>query len=89
MTWPQWPQIKSSPPVSDILRSVLRTERFSVLTGPTGIMNIVAILSPKTLSPKTDYALELLTQGPSKSETDQPDTLACHIFAPAERGTTW
>lgn len=46
-------------------------------------MNIVAILSPKTLSPKTDYALELLTQGPSKSETDQPDTRACHIFAPA------
>ena len=38
--------MKSSPPVPDILCSVLRIERFSVVTEPTGIIAIVAILSP-------------------------------------------
>jgi hypothetical protein len=33
--------------VSDILRSVRRIERFKVVTGPTGIMGMVAICSPK------------------------------------------
>jgi hypothetical protein len=42
-TDPQCPQIKLSPPVPDILRTVRRVERFNVVTGPTGIMGIVAI----------------------------------------------
>src|SRR6266446_5737115 len=46
MTDPQCPHIKSSPPVPDILLSVRRIERFSVVIGPTGIMSIVAISSP-------------------------------------------
>jgi hypothetical protein len=44
---PQWPQTKSSPPVPDILLSVRTIERFSVLTGPTGIIGIVAIFFPQ------------------------------------------
>src|SRR5260370_19509619 len=47
MTCPQCPQMKSSPPVPDILRSVRRIERFKVVTGPIGIMGMVAIRSPK------------------------------------------
>ena len=43
---PQCPHIKSSPPVPDILLSVRRIERFSVVLGPTGSMSIVAISSP-------------------------------------------
>src|SRR6266849_6823227 len=43
---PQCPHIKSSPPMPDILLSVRRIERFSVVTGPTAIMSIVAISSP-------------------------------------------
>jgi hypothetical protein len=46
MTYPQCPQMKSSPPVPDILRSVRRIERFNVVTRPTGIMSMVAICSP-------------------------------------------
>ena len=42
--------MKSSPPVSDILCSVLRIVRFSVVTGPIGIITIVAILSPTMVS---------------------------------------
>ena len=38
--------MKSSPPVPDIVCSVLRIERFSVITGPIGIIAIIAILSP-------------------------------------------
>jgi hypothetical protein len=47
MTYPQCPQIKSSPPVPDIPLSVRRIDRFSVVAGPTGIMSIVAVSSPK------------------------------------------
>jgi hypothetical protein len=36
--------MKSSPPIPDILRSVLSTERFSVVTGPIGTIAVVAIL---------------------------------------------
>jgi hypothetical protein len=39
--------MKSSPPVLDIRRSVRRIERFNVVAGPTGIMGIVAIVSPR------------------------------------------
>jgi hypothetical protein len=46
ITYPRWPQIKSSPPVPVILLSVRRIERFSVITGPIGIMGIVAIFFP-------------------------------------------
>src|SRR6266481_9811346 len=46
MTYPQCPHIKSTPPVPDILLSVRRIDRFSVVIGPTGIMSIVAILPP-------------------------------------------
>jgi hypothetical protein len=38
--------MKSSPQVPEILLSVLRIERFSVVTEPIGIIAIVAILSP-------------------------------------------
>ena len=50
ITYPQCPQIKSSPPEPDISLSVRRIERFSVVTGPTGIMAIVAIVPPTYLS---------------------------------------
>ena len=46
-------------------------------------MNIVAIFSPKP-----EHAVELSIQGSSKTDLDQPDAPACHIFALAERGTT-
>ena len=46
MTCPQCPQIKLSPPVPDIRLSVRRIERLSVVTEPTGIMGMVAILFP-------------------------------------------
>jgi hypothetical protein len=52
MTCPQCPQIKSSPPVPDIRLSVRKIERFSVVTGPTGIMGMVAILSPACDGPR-------------------------------------
>ena len=39
--------MKSSPPVLDIRRSVRRIERFNVVAGPTGIIGIVAIVSPR------------------------------------------
>src|SRR5437016_1583928 len=39
-------QIKSSLPLPDIARSVERMERFNVVTGPTGIMGMVAICLP-------------------------------------------
>jgi hypothetical protein len=48
-------------------------ERFNVLTGPTGIMNIVVIFSPNRL------CRQMVTH---KAEPDQPDALACHIFVP-------
>ena len=38
--------MKSSPPAPNILRSVLRMERFNVVTRPIGIIAIVAILLP-------------------------------------------
>ena len=46
MTCPQWPQMKSSPPAPNILRSVLTMERFNVVTRPICIIAIVAILPP-------------------------------------------
>src|SRR5271169_6342804 len=72
MTCPQCPQIKSSPPVPDILLSVRRIERFIDVTGPTGIIGIVAIFFPHQIS-----AGELS----SKLEPDQPDCAICLIFA--------
>src|SRR5271167_936972 len=72
MTCPQCPQIKSSSPVPDILLSVRRIERFIDVTGPTGIIGIVAIFFPHQIS-----AGELS----SKLEPDQPDCAICLIFA--------
>jgi hypothetical protein len=79
MTYPQCPQIKSSPPVPGTLRSVRRIERFSVITFPTGIMGIVAILFPQQLIawPVMDC---------SKLGADQPKYAACLIFASGRMG---
>jgi hypothetical protein len=76
MTCPQCPQIKSSPPVPDILRSVRRIERFNVVTRPTGIMGMVAICSPNQ-----NFVLERSRERSSKAELAQPDFITCHIFA--------
>src|SRR6266404_9340662 len=73
MTYPQCPHIKSSPPVPDILLSVRRIERFSVVIGPTGIMSIVAISSPNIR--------QLRGHRSSKIRADQPDPAKCLIFA--------
>ena len=54
MICPQCPQTKSSVPFPDILRSVLRIERFNVVTGPIGIIAIVAILSPDMVACSID-----------------------------------
>src|SRR6266446_5173562 len=62
MTYPQCPHIKSSPPVPDILLSVRRIERFSVVIGPTGIMSIVAISSPNIRQLGTHRFLENTTR---------------------------
>jgi len=64
--------------VPDILLSVRRIERFSVVIGPTGIMSIVAISSPNIRQLGTHFFLEI--------QLDQPGCAACLIFA---SGDTW
>jgi len=73
MTCPQCPQIKLSPPVPDIRLSVRRIERLSVVTEPTGIMGMVAILFPPDVM--------VFEKPRPKTEPDQHAFLACHIFA--------
>ena len=65
--------MKSSPPVLDILRFVLRIERFSVVTGPIGIIAIVAILSPM------DGSLKYIDA--AKMPIDQPGCAVRPTFA--------
>src|SRR6266478_9009451 len=79
MTDPQCPHIKSSPPVPDILFSVRRIDRFSVVIGPTGIMSIVAISSPIRGSLGDIHS--------SKTRADQPDCSKCLIFASGDMGS--
>ena len=56
----------------DILLSVRRIERFSVVTEPIGIMGIVAIFFPR----------QILAEDPSSIvDRDQPDYATCLIFA--------
>jgi len=79
MTDPQCPQIKSSPPSPDIPLSVRRIERFSVVTGPTGIMGIVAIFFPRIR--------QLSIYGLLENRARSTDPLACHIFASGDCGS--
>lgn len=57
----------------DIRLSVRRIERFSVVTEPTGIMGMVAILFPPDVM--------VFEKPRPKTEPDQHAFLACHIFA--------
>jgi hypothetical protein len=60
--------------VPDIPLSVRRIERFSVVTGPTGIMGIVAIFFPQIYG-KVEYI------DSAKVSAKQPGRAACLIFA--------
>src|SRR6266481_3223013 len=100
MTYPQCPHIKSSPPVPDILFSVRRIDRFSVVIGPTGIMSIVTILPPtygslgdiilrkyRPINPIAPY-VSFLPRAICGSETGQRRKIAvCKVSqTPEERG---
>jgi len=76
---PQCPQIKSSPPSPDIPLSVRRIERFSVVTGPTGIMGIVAIFFPRIR--------QLSIYGLLENRARSTDPVSCHIFASGDCGS--
>ena len=65
--------MKSSSPVPDILRSALSIDRFSVVTGPIGIIAIVAILSPM------DGSLKYIDA--AKMPIDQPGCAVCPHFS--------
>jgi hypothetical protein len=64
--------------VPDILLSVRRIERFSVVTGPTGIIGIVAIFFPQKFGilRYMDY---------SKIRANQPGCAACLNFASGDK----
>jgi hypothetical protein len=72
--------MKSSPPVPDILLSGWRIERFNDVTGPIGIMGMVAIIFlprcfrfhfqdsiPRTLNP-INYTISLASVANAKPE---------------------
>ena len=70
-----------------ILLSVRRIERFSVVTGPTGIIGIIAIFSPKACGKVECIDAENMA-------AHQPGRAACLIFAsgetrPQKAGLRW